>query len=121
MNMILEGLNESRIDEAQKIHVIRYSNDEAKDAQLICKTSEYKKVKKTPGYKEIDHAEFSSDDNIMRIYYSIEDYINKYGLDYNGARRPGSDGHVVGARVNGAKYGYVLYKDSKIKPCGYGF
>lgn len=117
MNMILEGLNESRIDEAQKIHVVRYKNNGAKDAQLICNTKQYNKVSKTQGFKELDHAEIDKSD-IKLHSNSIKGFIEKYGL--GDGFSPDSDGEVVGTFGN-VGYGYILYKDSKIKPYGYGF
>ena len=118
MNSILEGLNESRINEASKVHVVRYTANDLKDAQLICSTKEYNKVKKTPGYKELDHSEFSSNDSIKYLHNSIRDYIEKYGLKKYGSL---DDGGTVLGTYGELGYGYILYKDAKQKPYGFGF
>lgn len=119
MGMIIEGLTESRVDEAaQSIHVVRYTSNGLKDAQVVCSAREYNKIKKLPGYKELDHTEISKDDIKLHCNY-IRDAIDKYGLKEDNFS-PDRDGDVLG-HYGQLGYGYQLFKTSKLKPTGYGF
>ena len=64
--VILKSLFEGHINEAkQAIHVVKYTWDGVKVAELVCYTNTYNKLKKLKGYKELDHTQLEDEDIIM--------------------------------------------------------
>lgn len=112
IGLIIEGLNYNRVDEAkQKIIVLAYKWNGYKLCEIICNTQTYNKLKKLPGYKEIDKAEFDSDESVKRFYNYLKDKIDKYGI--NGFTSD-ENGEVSG-EYGKLGYGYNIPNDSKLK------
>ena len=102
--VILKSLFEGHINEAkQAIHVVKYTWDGVKVAELVCYTNTYNKLKKLKGYKELDHTQLEDEDSPQRFYNIITDEIKKNGLD-----KSVSGGYKVG-KENSVGYGYVIY------------
>lgn len=100
----------SELNEAkQKVFYIEYSNRGVKFGACICDSKKYKKLKKTPGYKEKYSEELQP--NWYGFYSGkIEDYAKKYGIDKDSYFSPDSKGELLG-NPDTSNYELIVYSN----------
>src|SRR5574344_1085369 len=94
---------QSLLEGRQNIHVLAWSSDGMRLAEIICSSREYNKIKTSRGFKEIDHYVVTKDDSPDRFYPYIRDVIDEFSL-----KRYGSDCGVFGT-YGELGYGYYFY------------
>lgn len=117
-NAVIDALFEGRILEAQGIHVVSYKARGIKYGMTVVNTADYNKLKKSPGFTEVDHYEIEKNDNPKRFFAQMEEDIASYGLPVDGFA-PSDDGDVHG-KPGALGRGYVIYDTSSLKVKKYG-
>lgn len=113
-NKVIDAIFESRILEAkQGIIVISFKARGIKYGMQVVNTSGLNKLKKMPGFTEIDSYVIPENDSPKRFYAEIEDDIKTYGIDPDNFS-PESNGTVLGKKDT-VGYGYTVNDSAKVK------
>ena len=111
-NAVIEDILEAK----QALHVLAFSNSSYKYSEIVCNTREYNKIKKTSGFKELDHYQIPPNDSPDRFYLFINEKIRRYGLN----KLSNSNGIVLGKEKQPG-YGFGIFPDSDLKIESFGF
>lgn len=91
-------------------HAVTFSTKDVEYAELTCTTADLNKVRKLPGYVEIDYA-FFGHKKPMHIQNAIKDKIVNIGeevfKDYGWTQHK----YRIEGTYASTKYGYFIYRD----------